>query len=197
VLETSDAWVFADEVYSQLQYGGAFSSVASAGDLLGRTIVLDGASKTYAMTGWRCGFAVVPAPLREPLVRFFINSTSCVPPFVQHAAVAALEGPQESVQAMRDEFVARRSLIVHGLNAIPEVHCAMPAGAFYAFPDVRALPLPADEVAARLLDEAGVATLAGTAFGAYGDGHLRISYANSRENLDEALRRIAAFVAAL
>jgi aspartate/methionine/tyrosine aminotransferase len=197
VLETSDAWVFADEVYSQLQYDGAFSSVASVGDLLGRTIVLDGASKTYAMTGWRCGFAVVPAPLREPLVRFFINSTSCVPPFVQHAAVAALEGPQESVQAMRDEFVARRSLIVHGLNAIPEVHCAMPAGAFYAFPDVRALPLPADEVAARLLDEAGVATLAGTAFGAYGDGHLRISYANSRENLDEALRRIAAFVAAL
>jgi len=195
VLDTTDAWVLADEIYSQLQYDGELRSVAP--HLVDRTVLLDGASKAYAMTGWRCGFAAVPQALHEPLVRFFINSTSCVPPFVQLAAVAALEGPQGSVETMRGEFVRRRGLIVDGLNAIPGVRCALPAGAFYAFPDVRELPLSADELASALLEEAGVATLSGTAFGTYGDGHLRISYANSQANLEEGLRRIAGLVASL
>jgi aspartate aminotransferase len=197
VLEDTDAWVFADEIYSQLQYDGDFRSVAADGRLANRTIILDGVSKTYAMTGWRCGFAVVPSPLVEPLVRFFVNSTSCVPPFIQHAAVAALEGPQDFVHDMREEFLRRRSLVVDALNAIPGVTCSLPAGAFYAFPDVRALPVSAGDLAARLLEEAGVATLAGTAFGRRGEGHLRISYANSEENLREGLRRIEAFVETL
>jgi aspartate aminotransferase len=197
VLEQSEAWILADEIYSQLQYDSAFCSVARGGRLAGRTIVLDGVSKTYAMTGWRCGFAIVPQPLVEPLVRFFVNSTSCVPPFVQHAAVAALEGPQDSIREMREEFVRRRSIVVDGLNAIEGVTCGMPAGAFYAFPNVSALPLPADELAVRLLEEAGVATLAGTAFGRCGDGHLRISYANSEPNLREALSRIAGFTSSV
>ncbi len=197
VLEETDAWVFADEIYSQLQYDGDFRSVAAGGRLANRTIILDGVSKTYAMTGWRCGFAAVPSQLVEPLVRFFVNSTSCVPPFIQHAAVAALEGPQDFVHDMRAEFLRRRSLVVDALNAIPGLTCSLPAGAFYAFPDVRALPLSAEDLAARLLEEAGVATLAGTAFGRRGKGHLRISYANSEENLREGLRRIDAFVETL
>ncbi len=197
VLESTDAWILADEVYSRLQYDGPFASIAGGGRFAERAIVLDGVSKTYAMTGWRCGFAVLPDPLVEPLVRFFVNSTSCVPPFVQHAAVAALEGPQDSVEAMREEFMRRRTLVVDALNAVPNVRCAVPAGAFYAFPDVGALPLSSAELADRLLDEAGVATLAGTAFGRNGEGHLRISYANSEANLREALARIHSFVASL
>ena len=194
VLAGTDAWVLSDEVYSQLQYDSPFASVASVPGLLERTVVLDGLSKTYAMTGWRCGFAAVPAALVDPLVRFFVNSTSCVPPFVQHAGIAALEGPQESVAEMREAFLRRRSIVVDGLNAIPGLSCRLPAGAFYAFPSVREVGVPADELARRLLEEAGVATLSGTAFGADGDGHLRISYASSEESLREALARIGELV---
>jgi len=197
VLAGTDAWIFSDEVYSQLQYDSPFASVASTPRLTDRTLVLDGLSKTYAMTGWRCGFAAVPPPLVEPLVRFFVNSTSCVPPFVQHAGIAALEGPQESVAAMRDEFIRRRSIVVEGLNAIPGVACTVPAGAFYAFPNVSALPIDADELATRLLEDASVATLSGTAFGAFGDGHLRVSYAASEADLIEALGRMRALVESL
>ena len=197
VLETSTAWILADEIYSQLQYDDPFSSITSFGSLLERTLVLDGLSKTYAMTGWRCGFAAVPEPLVEPLVRFFVNSTSCVPPFVQQAGIAALEGPQDAVAGMIEEFLRRRRLIVDGLNELPGVRCIEPAGAFYAFPNVEEVPLSADVLAQRLLDEAGVATLAGSAFGRYADNHLRISYANSEANLREALARMAAFLDAL
>jgi aspartate aminotransferase len=196
-LTRAGVFVLADEVYSQLQYDAPFASVASRGDLAERTVVLDGFSKTYAMTGWRCGFAAVPTKLVEPLTRFFVNTTSCVPPFVQHAGVAALEGPQDSVDAMRREFVSRRSVIVDGLNALPNVSCGVPAGAFYAFPNVGALPLATDELASRLLEEAGVATLPGRAFGQNGDGFLRVSYANSEANIREALDRMAGFFAAL
>jgi aspartate/methionine/tyrosine aminotransferase len=197
VLEETEAWIFSDEVYSQLQYDTPFRSVASTPSLAERTLVLDGLSKTYAMTGWRCGFAAVPAALVEPLVRFFVNSTSCVPPFVQHAGIAALEGPQESVEEMRQAFLRRRALVVEGLNAIPGVTCTRPAGAFYAFPNVSQLPIDADELARRLLEEAAVATLSGTAFGADGDGHLRVSYANSEANIREALSRLAELVGGL
>jgi aspartate aminotransferase len=197
ILERSQAWVLADEIYSQLQYDEPFSSVTAFGSPLERTVVLDGLSKTYAMTGWRCGFAAVPAALVEPLERFFINSTSCVPPFVQLAGIAALEGPQDAVGVMIDEFLRRRRIVVDGLNELPGVRCLEPAGAFYAFPNVEGVPLPADVLAQRLLDEAGVATLSGTAFGRFGAGYLRISYANSEANLREALRRMAAFLAEL
>ena len=189
--------MLADEIYSQLQYDGPFASVTAFGSLLDRTLVLDGLSKTYAMTGWRCGFAAVPPALVEPLVRFFINSTSCVPPFVQLAGIAALEGPQDAVGEMIEEFLRRRRIVVDGLNALPGVRCLEPAGAFYAFPNVEGVPLPGDVLAQRLLDEAGVATLSGSAFGRFGEGYLRISYANSEANLREALRRIGDFLAAL
>ncbi len=197
LLAASGAWVLSDEVYSRLVYDGEFASVASHPGMLERTVVLDGLSKTYAMTGWRCGFAAVPEPLVDPLVRFFVNSTSCVPPFVQLAGVAALTGPQDSVDAMREEFRARRSLVVAGLNALPGVSCRSPRGAFYAFPNVGEVPLPADELASRLLDEAGVALLAGSAFGDVGRDNLRVSYANSQDNLRRALDRIGDFLAAL
>ena len=169
------AWVLSDEVYSQMLYEGEFASIASAPGMLERTILLDGLSKTYAMTGWRCGFAAVPAPLVDTLVRFFVNCTSCVPPFVQHAGVAALRGPQDEVAAMLGEFKRRRTLVVEGLNALPGVTCRVPRGAFYAFPNVGGTPLPADELASRLLTESGVALLSGTAFGRVGKDNLRIS----------------------
>ena len=171
-------------------YAGTFTSIASAPGMLERTVVLDGLSKTYAMTGWRCGYACVPAPLVDPLTRFFVNSTSCVPPFIQRAGIAALEGPQDDVSAMIAEFSERRALVVAGLNELPGVSCRYPSGAFYAFPNVSSLPIGADALAQRLLDEAGVAVLAGSAFGAVGADHLRISYANSRANLTAALERM-------
>ncbi len=194
LLRDSDAWVLSDEVYSRLVYEGEFTSIASQPGMLERTILLDGFSKAYAMTGWRCGFAAVPQPLVDPLVRFFVNSTSCVPPFVQLAGVAALSGPQDSVETMVEEFRVRRRLVVDRLNEIPSISCRRPAGAFYTFPNVGSLPLTADELAARLLEEAGVALLAGSAFGRVGRDNLRISYANSRTNLEQALDRIAGFV---
>ena len=165
--------------------------------MLERTLVLDGLSKTHAMTGWRCGYAAVPEPLVEPITRFFVNSTSCVPPFIQYAGVAALTGPQDHVNAMVEEFRARRDLVVAGLGAIPGVSCRTPRGAFYAFPNVSELPAAPQTVADRLLDEAGVAVLAGAAFGAAGERHLRLSYANSRQNLAAALERIERFLAGL
>jgi aspartate aminotransferase len=191
------AWVLSDEVYSQMVYEGAFASIACEPGLLERTVLLDGLSKTFSMTGWRCGFAAVPDELVDPLTRFFVNSTSCVPPFVQHAGVAALRGPMDDVQTMMAEFARRRELVVDGLNALPGISCRRPRGAFYAFPNVRELPIGADELAGRLLDEAGVAVLAGSAFGTVGVDNLRLSYANSQENLARALARMRELVEAL
>jgi aspartate aminotransferase len=197
LLAESGAWVLSDEVYSRMVYDGAFASVASHPGMLERTVVLDGFSKTYAMTGWRCGYAAVPERLVDPLVRFFVNSTSCVPPFVQLAGVAALTGSQDEPAAMLEEFRARRELVVKGLNELPGVTCRVPRGAFYAFPNVSGVPIGADELADRLLQEAGVAVLAGSAFGRAGADNLRISYANSRENLALALDRMRAFLESL
>jgi aspartate aminotransferase len=192
VLAESSAWILSDEIYSQIVYDDDFASVASHPGLLERTIVLDGLSKTYAMTGWRCGFAAVPEPLVDPLVRFFVNSTSCVPPFVQLAGIAALTGPQDEPRAMVDEFRRRRDLLVAGLNGLPGVSCRVPRGAFYAFPNLSEVPLSADELAERLLAEAGVAVLAGSAFGEVGKDNLRLSYANSTQNLERAIERMRA-----
>ena len=194
LIARTEAWVLSDEVYGRLLYEGEFRSIASEPGLLDRTVLLDGFSKTYAMTGWRCGFAAVPEPLVDPLVRFFVNSTSCVPPFVQRAGIAALTGPQDAPAAMLAELRRRRDLIVAGLAALPGVSCRMPKGAFYAFPNVAAVPLPAEELARRLLDEAGVALLAGSAFGPGGAANLRVSYANSLENLERALERMRTFL---
>ena len=160
-----------------------------------RTIVLDGFSKTFAMTGWRLGYAIVPPSLIGTYGQLIINTISCAPTFAQVGAVAALTGPQDDVDAMVVEFRARRDLIVEGLNEIPGIRCATPVGAFYVFPDISGTGLSGAELAERLLQEAGVCVLAGTAFGAHGGDHIRISYATSRANLTEALARIRGFVA--
>ncbi len=162
--------------------------------MLERCILLDGLSKTYAMTGWRCGYAAVPAALVDPLTRLITNSVSCVPGFVQSAGIAALTGPQDCVAAMVEEFGRRRELVVAGLNALPGISCRAPQGAFYAFPDVSWVPLASQRLADRLLEQAGVALLAGEGFGAQGEQHLRISYANSRDQLELALERMRAFL---
>jgi aspartate aminotransferase len=188
------AWVLSDEVYSQIHYGEPFASIASLPGMLERTILLDGLSKTYAMTGWRCGFAAVPEALVDPLTRFFINCTSCVPPFIQLAGIAALTGPRTDVDAMVSQFHRRRDLIVAGLNDLPGVSCRVPKGAFYAFPNVSGVPLGADDLASRLLEEVGVALLAGSAFGRVGVQNLRVSYANSEANLERALARMREFL---
>jgi aspartate aminotransferase len=197
LIAQTPAWILSDEVYSRLLYADRFCSIASVPGMLERTIVLDGLSKTHAMTGWRCGYACVPKALVEPLTRFFVNSTSCVPPFIQLAGIAALEGPQDHVTAMVDEFRARRDLLVGALNDLPGVSCRVPRGAFYAFPNVAQLPLGADTFAEQLLDRAGVAVLSGSGFGSQGAGHLRVSYANSRANLSAAVSRMEQLLAEL
>ena len=190
-----DLVVLADEIYGRILYDGMeHVSIASLPGMAERTIVLDGFSKTYAMTGWRLGYAIVPRPLVEPYGTLIINTISCAPTFVQIGAVEALIGPQEPIAAMVEEFRARRDLVVDGLNAIPGIRCLSPHGAFYAFPEISGIGLSGSELAHRLLHEAGVCVLAGTAFGHLGTKHIRISYANSRENLTEALRRIKVLV---
>ncbi len=194
MLLASPAWVLSDEVYRRITYDGEIASIASVPGMLERTVLLDGLSKTYAMTGWRCGYAAVPEPLVDPLTRLITNSVSCVPAFVQAAGVAALTGPQDCVTGMVEEFRHRRDLVVAGLNALPGVSCRVPRGAFYVFPDVSQVPIPPQQLADRLLEEAGVALLAGAGFGANGERNLRISYANSRPQLELALDRIGSFL---
>jgi aspartate/methionine/tyrosine aminotransferase len=193
-----DLVVLSDEIYARILYDGAeHVSIASLDGMQERTIVLDGFSKTYAMTGWRLGYAVVPDWLVKPYSQLIINTISGATAFAQAGAIEALRGPQDDVEAMVREFRARRDLIVDGLNAIPGFDCLRPQGAFYVFPDISGTGLSGAELAERLLQEAGVCVLAGTAFGGVGTNHIRISYANSRENLTEALNRIRAFVAQL
>ena len=196
--EEHDLWVMTDEIYGRILYDGAeHVSFASLPGMADRTILLDGFSKTFAMTGWRLGYAVVPESLKEVYGELVINTISCAPTFAQVGAVAALNGPQDDVEAMVVEFKARRDLVVQGLNEINGIRCATPLGAFYAFPDISGTGLSGAEFAERLLTEADVCVLAGTAFGGVGGEHIRISYANSRENLTEALNRIGRFVAGL
>jgi aspartate aminotransferase len=193
-----DLWVMADEIYGRILYDGEeHVSFASLPGMAERTIVLDGFSKTFAMTGWRLGYAVVPESLKEVYGELVINTISCAPTFAQVGAVQALVGPQDDVDAMVVEFKARRDLIVNGLNEIEGIRCATPLGAFYAFPDISGTGLTGAEFAERLLVDHDVCVLAGTAFGGVGTDHIRISYANSRENLSEALNRIGRFVAGL
>jgi aspartate aminotransferase len=189
--------VLSDEIYRRFLYEGEFVSIASLPGMKPQTVILDGFSKSYAMTGWRLGYGVMPTPLAERLTRLMTNSASCTATFIQHAGLAALQGDDGPVQAMVEEFRRRRDLVVDGLNRIPGVSCARPRGAFYVFPNVKALRRPARELAAYLLDQAGVALLGGTAFGEYGEGYLRLSYANSEANLRKALERMRPVLARL
>jgi aspartate aminotransferase len=189
VLGDRDVYVLSDEMYWAIRYGGEHASIAPL--LPERTILLDGCSKTFAMTGWRLGFAALPQPLVEPVTRLIINSVSCTATFTQMAAIAALEGPWEPVEEMVTEFAKRRDVMVEGLNHIDGLSCVDPTGAFYAFPNCTAIG-PSRKVAVELLERAGVAALWGSAFGPGGEGYLRISYANSVENIRDALEAIEA-----
>jgi len=193
-----DLIVLSDEIYSRIIYDGfAHTSIVTFPGMPERTIILDGFSKTYAMTGWRLGFGVMPESLVPQISQLQINATSCTASFSQIAAVEALVGPQEEVSRMVAEFKRRRDVIVDGLNAIPGVRCHKPLGAFYVFPNITAIGKPSKFLADYLLNEAGVAGLSGTAFGAFGEGYLRFSYANSVENIQIALDRVRAALAKL
>ena len=190
-----DLWVLSDEIYSRLVYddgagGRAHHSIACLPGMRDRTIILDGFSKAYAMTGWRLGYGIAPASILPHLVRLQVNVASCTASFVQIAGAAALDGPQDRVDDMVAEFEARRTLVVDGLNEIDGVECRDPGGAFYAFPRIDVPGMTAKQVADSLLHEEGVAVLSGAAFGANGEGFLRLSFANSRSELVEGLARI-------
>ncbi len=192
-----DLIVLSDEIYSRILYEGTHHSIATLPGMAERTIILDGFSKTYAMTGWRLGFGVMPRELAPAISRLVTNSVSCTAHFVQTAGAAALTGPQDEVGRMVEEFRRRRQVIVEGLNSIPGIRCVMPAGAFYAFPNISGTGLDSKTFADRLLDEGGVAALSGTAFGRFGEGYLRLSYANSIQAIETAIERIRRFVAGL
>ena len=192
-----DLMVLSDEIYGRIWYGEPPVSIAGFPGMAEKTIILDGFSKIYAMTGWRVGYGVMPVWLADSVKKLMVNSNSCTASFTQRAALAALSGPQEEPERMVAEFRRRRDAFCAGLNSIPGFRCALPGGAFYAFPNVSATGLSSREMAHRLLHEAGVACLSGTAFGEYGDGYVRFSYAASYESLMEAVRRIGEFVESL
>ncbi len=192
-----DLMVLSDEIYSRILYGERHHSILSFEGMAEKTILLDGFSKTYAMTGWRIGYGVMPEWLVAAVTRLMVNSNSCTASFTQRAALEALRGPQQSVERMVGEFRRRRQVIVAGLNRIPGFRCASPGGAFYAFPNIAGAGFSSQELADRLLQQAGVAALSGASFGRYGEGYLRFSYATSIENIEEALRRIEAAVRSL
>jgi aspartate aminotransferase len=197
IAKEHDLVVLADEIYGRLQYEDEPLSIATLDGMAERTITLDGFSKTFAMTGWRLGYGVVPDWLLPSFSRLVINSVSCTNAFAQAGAIAALTGPQDEPRRFRDEFITRRSLIVDGFNAIPGVSCVMPHGAFYAFPNMSSFGRTSAEIADHLLYDAGVCGLAGTAFGRHGEGYLRFSYANSQENIVRAVDRIGESLARL
>lgn len=194
VARENDIVVMADEIYGRLVYEGQHHSIAAMPGMAERTIILDGFSKSYAMTGWRMGYAIVPPTLVDAYSKLIINSVSGTSAFQQVAAAEAINGPQDSVDAMAAEFRARRDLVVEGLNKIPGVRCRMPSGAFYAFPNVSGTGMSGSVLAEKLLYEAGVCVLSGTAFGKVCPDHIRISYANSQPNLRRALERFEELV---
>ena len=194
---SQDLWVISDEIYCQLVFDGEAPSIAGLPGMRERTVIVDGFSKTYSMTGWRLGYGIMPAALADRVALLVTHSVGCTADFTQAAGAAALLGDQSTVAAMRESFRQRRGRTVAALNAIPGVACAMPAGAFYAFPDIRSFGLSSTEMAGYLLNDAGVATLAGSDFGPGGEGYLRISYATSQELLDMAIDRMRKALAAL
>ena len=190
MLRDRDVMILSDEIYSRIYYEEEPASITNFEGIIEKTVILDGFSKTYSMTGWRLGFGVMPLKLAEAVNLLMVNSNSCTATFTQKAGLAALQGPQDDVAKMVSEFRRRRDAIVKSLNEIPGFRCTTPAGAFYAFPNVTGTGMPSKDLAELLLNEAGVACLNGTAFGKHGDGYLRFSYANSLENIQEAIRRI-------
>jgi len=202
IVEAHGLAVVTDDIYSRLVYEGERApSIAAFGDMETRTLLVDGFSKTYAMTGYRLGYIVAPRAWVEPLTTLAINGHTCVAPFIQRAGAAALTGPQDIVRTQVEAYRARRDLLVRGLNALPGVHCPTPAGAFYVFPDFSALLAPhgltSRELARRLLEEHGVAAIDGAAFGPRGEGRLRFSFASATSDLDAAVARVAEAVTAL
>lgn len=185
-----DFWVLSDEIYWRLAFGSPAPSLASLPEMAERTIICDGFSKTYAMTGWRLGFGIMPRALAERVELLLTHSVGCTASFTQIAGIEALAGPQDEAEAVVEEYHKRRDAMVQGLNDIPGVSCRTPQGAFYAFPNVSSFGRSADWLAEYLLEEAGVALLPGTSFGRFGEGYLRLSYANSMENILRALEKM-------
>jgi aspartate/methionine/tyrosine aminotransferase len=185
-----DAWILSDEVYSKIIYEGKHVSIYDFPEVKDRTILLEGHSKTYAMTGWRLGYGIMPLRIAEAVARLQTNSNSCTASFIQMAGIEALTGSQSKSRKMVKEFKARRDLIVDGLNSIPGFRCLKPKGSFYVFPNITGTGMKSKELETFLLEKAGVAGLSGTSFGKYGEGYLRFSYANSQENIKKALEKI-------
>jgi aspartate/methionine/tyrosine aminotransferase len=190
IIKDKDITVLSDEIYSRLVFEGEPFSISQIPGFKERTIILDGFSKTYAMTGWRAGYGVMNTDLAQKIAKLMTNSNSCTNSMVQKACIEALEGPQDGAEKMRAEFIARREIIVDGLNTVPGFSCIMPHGAFYAFPNITKTGYDSRKLNDHLLYNGGVAALSGTAFGKFGEGYLRFSYANSRENIKEAIKRI-------
>jgi aspartate/methionine/tyrosine aminotransferase len=192
-----NCWILSDEIYQRLSYGDKVTSIASLPGARERTIIVDGFSKTYAMTGWRLGYGVMPAGLAEKVGLQLTHSVGCTASFTQIAGIEALTGPQDQVERVRREYQERRDLIVEGLNAIPNVSCRTPQGAFYAFPNIKQFGLSSGQMADMILEKAGVAVLPGTAFGQYGEGYLRLCYSNSKQEISLALSRIETLLGSL
>ena len=197
VKQHPNLYVMADEIYKDILYQGEHSSIAAIEGMQDRTIILDGFSKSYAMTGWRLGYGIMPLELVPHIVKLAVNSVSCAASFSQIAAIAALEGSQEEVLGMAQEFSERKTLIVEGLRSIKGIRCPEPEGAFYVFPNISETGLSSNDFEDRALNEAGVALLAGSAFGEFGEGYVRLSYANSKENIEIAINNLDKFVNAL
>lgn len=194
LIRDRDLTVLSDEIYCRMYYAEKPTSIASLPGMAEKTVILDGFSKIYAMTGWRLGYAVAPPKIVEAINMLMVNSNSCTASFTQRAGLAALTGSQEEPARMVEEFRRRRDAFIAGLNTLPGFRCAVPQGAFYAFPNIRNTGRASKQLADELLYEAGVACLSGTAFGAYGEGYLRLSYANSLDNLMEAVERIRRYL---
>ncbi|MGD2058044.1 MAG: pyridoxal phosphate-dependent aminotransferase [Anaerolineales bacterium] len=193
-----DSWIISDEIYSRLHYlDGDLPTILALPGMESRTILVDGFSKTYAMTGWRLGYGIMPVDLAERVALLLTHSIGCTAHFTQYAGLNAITGSQEEVEAMVAVYRSRRDLLVEGLNAIHGVSCAEPQGAFYAFPNVSSFGLSSSTLADRILEEAGVALLSGTSFGKNGEGYLRISYANSMANIERAINQLAEFFSAI
>jgi aspartate/methionine/tyrosine aminotransferase len=190
VRDRDDLIIVSDEVYSRILYEGEHRSIASLPGMKDKTVIIDGFSKTYAMTGWRLGYGVMPKPLAEKLTQLMINSNSCTCAFSQMAGIEALSGPQDEPENMVAEFRKRREVIVSGLNKIDGITCKKPSATFYAFPNVKEINMDSKLLPDFLLNKAGVATLAGTSFGEYGKGYVRFSFANSISNIEKALNRV-------
>lgn len=189
-----DLIVLSDEIYTRIYFDEAPFSIATVPGMLEKTVLLDGFSKTYAMTGWRLGYGVMPVWLADAVSKLMVNSNSCTASFTQRAGIAALKGPQDEVERMVAEFRRRRDTFCAGLNRLPGFRCSMPGGAFYAYPNIEATGWDSKTLADALLEKAGVACLSGTAFGEYGEGYLRFSVANSYENLMAAIEQMREFL---